>query len=123
MTHPALDKFGKILMTQVRDEALDDWKMMLQGKMKGETAEAVRKAISKVDDKGVQVFVSLLPEVVDTVRHHLLLTIEHNEDIRLDLVRDGEIAEELRALSDGLPGELYGKRGWIARFSKSKELT
>jgi hypothetical protein len=32
-----------------------------------------------------------------------------------------DLESNIRAISDGLVGELYGDNGWIARFSKFKE--
>ena len=33
MSQAALDKFGQLLMRRVRDEAITDWKMMIDGRM------------------------------------------------------------------------------------------
>jgi hypothetical protein len=35
-------------------------------------------------------------------------------------MKDG--IEELRDISDGLPGELYSDEGWISRFSEEDRL-
>jgi hypothetical protein len=111
-----LDLFGEILIHQVRDESIDDWEMMLDGRMKGELAEQVRSRIARFDQKAIHTLKELLPKIVDTVLHHSLWTIEQDE--RLDVrMTDATGTINIREASDGLAGELYGENGWIAHFS------
>jgi hypothetical protein len=104
-------------MARVRDKAILHWTMIASGKMKGEQAE--HDALDRLDADGRQSFLALVPAVVDTVLHHLLWTVEQNEKIQLVMVaRDGSVTN-LNDMSDGLAGELYSERGWIARFSEA----
>ncbi len=117
MSQNALDKFGQILMLKVRDETITDWGMIVSGKMLGEHAERMRKIFQKLSSEELQIIDKLVPEVVDTVLHHLLWTIEQQDDLILS-IRDHKSVIDLKRVSDGLPGELYTNEGWIARFSK-----
>jgi hypothetical protein len=117
MSQVALDKFGQLLMNKVRDEAITDWKMMIDGRMKGESAEKLREILRPLSDDDKKIVVQLIPGVVDTVLHHLLWTAEQQVDLQLG-IQTAEGVESLRDISDGLPGELYTDEGWIARFSK-----
>ena len=45
MNEDILDYFGNILITEVRDETITSWDMILNGKMKGITAQQVRDKI------------------------------------------------------------------------------
>jgi hypothetical protein len=117
MSQVALDKFGQLLMKRVRDEAVTDWKMMIDGRMKGASAEKVREFLGRLSEAEKKLFSQLIPGVVDTVLHHLLWTVEQESDLYVGVETDNGI-ENLREISDGLPGELYSDEGWIARFSK-----
>ena len=46
MGHITLDKFGEILIHKVRDKVINDWEMILAGKMKGSSAAKIRDLIS-----------------------------------------------------------------------------
>jgi hypothetical protein len=116
MSQVALDRFGELLMKKVRDEAITDWMMMIDGRMKGDTANKVRELLGNVSEADRLLIMQLIPGVVDTVLHHLLWTAEQESDLRIGIRIDDAI-EELRDISDGLPGELYTENGWISRFS------
>lgn len=114
----ALDKFGRVLMTQVRDATISDWHKLVTGNMKGERAQQIRAMFTSFSSEQRNVLLSLVPEVVDTVLHHLLWTLERVDDVRLAVkTTEGEVAS-IREQSDGLAGELYSTNGWIARYSR-----
>lgn len=117
MSQASLDKFGELLMRKVRDEAVLSWKMMLDGRMKGEAAEKVRSIVRDFSENDKQILSQLVPGIVDTVLHHLLWMAEQELDIQLG-IKSADGTEDLRDISDGLPGELYSSDGWIARFSR-----
>lgn len=117
MSQAALDKFGRLLMTRVRDEAVSDWKMMIDGRMKGESAERVRELLHNLSEVDKELLFQIIPGVVDTVLHHFLWTTEQESDLQVGIKMEDRI-EDLRDISDGLPGELYTDEGWIARYSK-----
>jgi hypothetical protein len=121
MSKAALDKFGQLLMRDVRDEAITDWKMIIDGRMKGDLAEKIREMLRNVSETDRKVLLQLIPGVVDTVLHHLLWTTEQQSDLQVGIKIDDRI-EELREISDGLPGELYTDDGWISRYSREDRL-
>ena|SRR5438105_14089527 len=118
MSQAALDLFGRLLMTKVRDEAISDWKMIVDGRMKGDKAAKVRRGLDRFTEEQRKIFLSLVPSVVDTVLHHLLGMFEQEDEVRLCVVADDVNVPNLSNVSDGLAGELYSDEGWIARFSK-----
>ncbi len=118
MSQFMLEKFGEILIQKVRDEAINDWEKILNGKMKGLRAAEIRNLLSVYSIEQVKVFRELIPEVVDTTLHHLLWTIEQLDILKILFSDTDETTCDIKELSDGLPGELYGDRGWIKRFSK-----
>src|SRR5262249_4370089 len=121
MSQAALDRFGHLLMTKVRDESISEWNMIVTGKMKGERVMKLRQLIERLSDTERHVFLSLVPEVVDSVLHHLLWMFEQEQSVRIGVVTDTEDVQSLNDLSDGLSGELYSDEGWIARFSRENE--
>jgi hypothetical protein len=120
MSKAALDLFGRILMTKVRDEAISDWRMIVGGRMKGDIAVKVREMLASFSEEQRRVFLSLVPQIVDTVLHHLLWTFEQEDDIRIGVTAGDQEVSSLKDLSDGLAGELPSVEGWIARFSKER---
>lgn len=118
MRNPSLDKFGKLLIEKVRDQAIGDWERFISGEMKGVTAERVKQQTASLTSEQKTIICNLIPMVVDTTLHHLLYIAEQEQSLRLMIDNpEGGAAHNLREISDGLAGELYGDHGWIARFS------
>lgn len=120
MASDPLERLGEILVTRVRDKAIADWDKILDGRMKGNTATRVREELGRFGPNSNEVLASMVPRVVDTVLHHLLWTLEQEESLEVSLTIEGTSMPSARDASDGLCGELYGIRGWIARFSQER---
>jgi hypothetical protein len=118
MSQAAMDLFGQLLMTRVRDAAISDWTMLIDGRMKGERATRIRSILDRFPDTAKELLPSLVPEIVDSVLHHLLWALEQSDDVSVRVQVGNEDVRNLRDASDGLAGELYSDEGWIARFSK-----
>jgi len=120
MSSEALDRFGELLVRKVRNEAIDDWRMIVDGTMCSQRAQRLRDLLSIFDSEQKERFMELAPEIVDSVLHHLLWMLEQTEDVDVGVrLADGRL-RSVRDESDGLSGELYGDHGWIARFSDSQ---
>ena len=117
MSQTMLEKFGELLIHKVRDKAINDWEMILNGKMKGTRAAQIRNLISGYSLEQLEILKELIPQVVDTTLHHLLWTIEQLDILKILLSDKEGTTCDIKEVSDGLPGELYGERGWIKRFS------
>jgi len=116
-----LEKFGQILMTEVRDEAIEKYEMIVSGKMKSAPALELNKKLSALSED--QLF--LIREVVvssvdDTVHNFLWMLEQHEDDMELTCSK-GASKANMNEVSDGLSGEIYTDDGWIAQFSKYKE--
>jgi len=116
MSNPALDKFGELLIKSVRDKAARDWERIINGETKGKTAQAVMHQIGSFNTEQREVLIKLVPQIIDTVLYHLLFTAEQEQNLKL-IMRCDDNEQNLKEISDGLAGELYGTQGWIARFS------
>ena len=118
-----LDKFGRILISEVRDEAIDKLQLIFAGRIKSEAALTLHNKLNAFSQDQKGVIRSLVISSIDDVIHNFLWMLEqHEEDIDLSCGVGNESGKEnVRQLSDGLPGEMYSEDGWIARFSKYKE--
>jgi len=92
--------------------------LTLEGKMPGES-DAVLATVLASPECGRAVSV-LVPMIVDDVLHALLFGIQERQDIKLLVSVNGQ-AVNVADVSDGLQGEPWSSRGWIARFSAYKE--
>lgn len=115
MSKNILEYFGEKLIKEVRDETISSLDMMIDGKMKGITAQQVKEKISIFNEDQLSVIKWLIPKITDLGLHNLLVMIEQNDDIKV-LVEENDIKE----ISDGLDGELYAEDGWIEGFSDER---
>lgn len=119
MSEKALDNFGEILIREVRDKTIMNWKKMLDGRMKGNTAQQVIEKLDCFTDQQIKILEWMLCKFADNQLHNLLFMLEENSNIDLTIDESGK-KQNIRELSDGLAGELYTEDGWIARFSKEE---
>jgi hypothetical protein len=63
----------------------------------------------------------VLPAVVDSCLYNLLTTIEASNSLKVTFKSQAGETIEPAKQSDGLAGELYGRRGWISTFSQFKQ--
>lgn len=118
MKNLALEAFGKVLITRVRDQSIDEWEKIFDGRMKSEPAKAIRKKIKNFSDDSMEVLKEIAPQIVDTVLSTMLSAFESEDGIAISVNLKGVSVSNISEVSDGLAGELYGKRGWIAAYSK-----
>lgn len=104
-------------MEKIRDEAIDDWERIFHGKMRDKESKKTFELLSTFSPEQVQFMISLFPEIIDTTLHHLLWTLEQEEDINVLVNAEENKCSNIREISDGLAGELYTEDGWISRFS------
>lgn len=117
MERQVLDFFGQVLMSRIRDEAIGNWQAKFQGEMKDDESKKIVEALSTFSAEQVELIMELVPKIVDTTLHHLLWTLEQEEDINVVVQMEENKVINIREVSDGLCGELYTEDGWIARFS------
>ncbi len=106
-------------MESVRDRGINDWEMILDGRMKGDTAIVVRQLIKDFNPEQVAIMKRLLPGIVDQCLHHLLWTLEQVDHVKVAVETEKGQVEDLKNVSDGLAGDLYD---WIPQFSRFPRL-
>lgn len=113
----ALDMFGEYLMSKVRDEAINDWERVFSGRMKDEESQQLYETLKSFNSDQLKFVAMLFPRIVDTTLHHLLWSLENEEEITVTIKSDENSIVNIREVSDGLAGELYTENGWISRYS------
>lgn len=118
MRNQYVDKFGELLMASVRDEIRESLEMIADGRMKGRDPVELRMLLSqhKQCDPVLRI---MLPYVIDSTIHAMLDLFEQNPEV-LRLMANGPDGTliDLHEASDGLAGELYSDKGWIAKYSR-----
>jgi hypothetical protein len=116
-----LAKFGALLMTRVRDEAIRRSDSLITGHLKGERAALFQNEMANLSDDDKRELLKLVPEIVDSVLHSFLFLVEDDSSINLSYKPTEEAeAFNLGKLSDGLAGELYSSEGWISLYSHQR---
>ena len=120
MPNALLDNFGLRLISRVRDSAITDWEMILNGRMKSDRAQSIYDSLSEEERQSVY---SVTPAIVDSVLFHLLQWLDEEEwtdekeKFRISGTVGDETTKSLAEDSDGFAGELFTKNGWIAIYS------
>jgi hypothetical protein len=113
-----LDRFGKLLMAKVRDDIREDIEMTIDGRMKDRDSAEIRMLLAQHKDS-LPVIQMLLAYAVDSTIQKMLYMFEEMPDsLHLTIGGEPESSVDLNSISDGLAGELYGEKGWIAKYSK-----
>lgn len=121
LANPYLNKFGELLMTEVRDQTIWLVDNILAGNINTTQSRMASTVVATLDDKQKELVDWLVPTIVDKSLHYLLYAFEQYDPevavIQYIAENDGKNVIEI---SDGLAGEVYGSDGWIARFSKER---
>ena len=116
-----LDKFGAFVMHNLRDRALERHTLLQKGKLKAPAILELQSALAALPKDTRQLLLRCVVDSVDVAIHDFLFALQEAHDMEEGvevLVDDTNIAGE----SDGLQGEPYGKRGWVATHSKYAKL-
>lgn len=116
-----LEKFGNILITQVRDQAITQYDKTVAGKMISDISPTLSKDLSNFTEEQLLLIRKLIVGSIDSVIYNFLWMLEDNED-EIELIYSDETKKiNINQLSDGLSGEIFTEDGWIAKYSKYKE--
>jgi hypothetical protein len=117
----ALDCLGRFLMQHVRDGAFESTERLLEGRWKSPSLQALQKALVGLSLEQRDLVRRSCRSIIDrTIHDFLFALVEETERARGRVVMTVD-AKNAVALSDGLHGEPFGKRGWRARFSRFGE--
>ena len=112
-----LDRFGQLLVSEVRDVAVAVALKSLRGQMKDQASKQLEAELAKVPESTRKLFETFATDLVDSTLHDLLCFFEGAEDFLIAFKGDEVNLVDLNDVSDGLAGELFAEDGWISRFS------
>jgi hypothetical protein len=115
----ALERFATLLMRSIRDEAIHEWDMIVDGRMGGTSAPRIRERLGSFAPAQLELLKWVIPQIVDTTLHHLLWTLEENEWLDIAVRTDDGTVTGVRDVFYG-PGSLYTSEGWISRYSQER---
>lgn len=117
-----LDLFGKLLVSEVRDESIEKFNMIKLGRIKSDAARTLTEKLSKFSVEDLEVIDEVVLSSIDNVIHNFLWMLDRNDEV-LEVRVIGEMpSDSIASISDGLPGELYSEDGWITKYSKYDQL-
>ncbi len=112
-----LDKFGKFIIENLRDKAIEQHLLMQQGHWKSPRVQKLQKAIAQLSKEQKEVLLEAVVDVIDTALHDLLFAFQdaHDRKLGIEILADGENVSETSGM---LNGEQLGTDGWVVRFSR-----
>ena len=112
-----LDKFGAFIVQNVRDKALEQSKMLFEGRLQAKAIADLQAEIAALPDHQKRLLARVVRDVIDTALHDLLFSLQdaHDRKLGIEVFVDGENVAELSGM---LNGEHLGEGGWIERFSQ-----
>ena len=117
MNKSPLDRFGELLMTRLRDRAIEHQELIARGHYRAPGLKELQALVGAQSPDVQALILRCVTESVDSAIHDFLFTIQehHDHDGSVDVLIGGQSVADA---SDGLHGEPYGDGGWQARFSR-----
>ena len=118
-TDKIVENFGGNLIQKVWDNIIVQMEMIFNGKMKSKEAQILNKKIIALNDEEKLLLKEITMETLRRSIFNVLNFFEEEEKYFIGF-NDGKKIIDIKELSDGLAGELYGETGWIKKYSKKK---
>jgi hypothetical protein len=114
-----LDHFGKIIIRNMRDKQIEYVEGLLDGKWKAPELLVLQNKLHKLNKDQKELLMNLVEEITTNAMHDLLFELQeyHNSENAIEILVN---SKNIVDLSDGIHGEIFGKDGWIDRFSSIK---
>ncbi len=120
MAHPAVDKFGALVVNKLRDAAIEHYDGLASQRWKAPALQQLQSDLASLSPDQRAVVRRCVISAIDSGMHDFLFGIveQHDDDESIHLLVDGH---DVAALSDGLHGEQFTDDGWIAKFGAYSE--
>jgi hypothetical protein len=112
-----LDKLGVLVIRYLYDKTIREAETLLSGTSKAPAAQAIQASLHSLPEAQKEAIRQLVSRATITGIHDYLFAIQSGKDSEIKITANGV---DLSELSDGLHGELFGRTGWIDRFSQYK---
>lgn len=116
----AIDKFGTIVMENLRDNAIDFFEKLVKGHWKAPKLQKLQAELKSFDQEQIEIIRKVLFQSIDTGIHDFLFKLQEQVDFENEIEINVQGINILKA-SDGLHGELFTEDGWFEMFSKYGE--
>jgi hypothetical protein len=115
----SLDKFGRIIIENLRDKQIDYSNRLLEGKWKADELKELQEKLSKFNKEEKNIIKELIEDILTHSMHDLLSAFQESNDYEneMEIIIDNQNVADI---SDGLHGEIFGEEGWIQKYSKYK---
>ena len=113
----ALERFGKFVIENFRDRAIEQHLKMQQGRLSSPAIQNLQAGLRALSAEQRELVFNIVTDVVDVATHDILFALQDAHDRRLGI----EVTVEGRNVAEAsgmLQGEPLGETGWIQRFSK-----
>jgi hypothetical protein len=98
---PPLEFLGNLLMKHVRDRTIEDVDRLLQRHGNSVIAARVTEWLATFSSDDIEVVRRLIPIVVDTILHHLLVAFEQWPDVTLGVTAGSARVDDIRTAALG----------------------
>ena len=111
-----LDKFGHFIIRNMRDNAIDFFDKLIEGRFKAEKLQKIHNELKQFTPEQIAIIRKSLIAGIDTTIHDFLFALEEIAETSKDIeiVVDGE---NVVNLSNELHRELFSENGWFSKFS------
>ena len=116
----SVDAFGRFLMANLRDEALEYYDLLARGHWRGPQLAQLQRDVAALAEGQRAILRRCVLATVDHAIHHFLLSLLEQDDDG-GAIRVVAHGADVAALSEDLDGELYTADGWLARYSRFGE--
>ena len=112
-----LERFGERFIAQVRDNTLDYYLALVEGRMKAPDDVRISERLDELNPEKKEFIKEVVTRMIDNSLHNFLYLFEAEEGFKLVSQDDDDREYNLNEVSDGLCGELYSDEGWIEKHS------
>jgi hypothetical protein len=109
--------FGEVFIKNVRIRIIEHFEEVIKGKIKSSNALDLHANLAKFSKEELEFIKKLIENVVDESLFKMLFMFEEGEwtIVEKTAIADCDV-EGLDEISDGLSGELFGEKGWLASY-------
>ncbi|KGE18398.1 hypothetical protein [Paenibacillus wynnii] len=117
----AIDKFGQVIMTDLRDNTIDFFEALVRGNWKAPGLQRLQSELGELNENQIGLVRRILIRSMDTGIHDFLFKLQEQADFDNDIEIKVQGIDIIQA-SDGLHRELFTEDGWFANYSKYGEM-
>jgi hypothetical protein len=114
----ALAEFGKIMMTHLRDRAIEFYKKAAKNEWRAPSLKKLQLDLQKLTTSQRKVVQRCVVSAIDHAIHDFLFHVQEESDNAEDPTIEIRVrGKNVARLSDGLHGEAFTDSGWQAQYS------